>query len=82
VFGFAKDLGSVSKSSVNTLFTIGLTQDNAVQLLGDDPNGNLTTYQSLWKSYFGSDLDAVSKNPNSLLNTTLVIDKTTGYLLL
>ncbi|KAI1350904.1 glutaminase GtaA [Xylaria sp. FL0043] len=58
VFGFAKDLGSVGGDSVNTLFTIGLTQDNAVQLLGEGTD--LTTYPSLWTSYFDSDLDAVT----------------------
>ncbi|KAI1186805.1 glutaminase GtaA [Nemania serpens] len=58
VFGFSKDLGSVSGSSVDTLFTIGLTQDDAIQLLG--AGSNLTTYPSLWKSYFSSDLDAVT----------------------
>ncbi|KAJ2990661.1 hypothetical protein NUW58_g2838 [Xylaria curta] len=58
VFGFAKDLGSVSKNSVDTLFTIGLTQDNAIQLLGE--GSGLTTYPSLWKSYFKSELAAVT----------------------
>ncbi|KAI1178624.1 glutaminase GtaA [Nemania sp. FL0916] len=58
VFGFAQDLGSVSEKSVNILFTIGLTQDNAIQLLGE--GSDLTTYPSLWKSYFSSDLDAVT----------------------
>ncbi|KAI0455038.1 glutaminase GtaA [Xylaria acuta] len=58
VFGFAKNLGSVSSNSINTLFTIGLTQDNAIQLLGE--GSGLTTYPSLWKSYFSSDLDAVT----------------------
>ncbi|KAI1362352.1 glutaminase GtaA [Xylaria arbuscula] len=58
VFGFAKDLGSVGSSSVNTLFTIGLTQDNAIQLLG--AGEDLTTYPSLWKSYFDSSLAAMT----------------------
>ncbi|KAI1194718.1 glutaminase GtaA [Nemania serpens] len=58
VFAFSKDLGSVSKGSVDSLFTIGHTQDDAVQLLGKGKD--LTTYQSLWKSYFSSDLDAVT----------------------
>ncbi|KAI2624087.1 glutaminase GtaA [Xylaria nigripes] len=58
VFGFAKNLGSVSGTSVNTLFTIGLTQDDAVKLLGK--GSDLTTYQSLWKSYFPSDLAAMT----------------------
>ncbi|KAI0402538.1 glutaminase GtaA [Xylaria palmicola] len=57
VFGFAKSLGSVSRTPVNTLFTIGLTQDNAIQLLGQ--GSGLTTYPSLWKSYFSSELAAV-----------------------
>ncbi|KAI1429181.1 glutaminase GtaA [Xylaria sp. FL1777] len=58
VFGLAKDLGSVGGDSVNTLFTIGITQDNAVQLLG--AGSGLTTYPSLWTSYFDSDLAAVT----------------------
>ncbi|KAI1121927.1 glutaminase GtaA [Nemania abortiva] len=58
VFGFAKDLGSVSSKSVNTLFTIGITQDDAIQLLGQ--GDGLTTYHSLWTDYFKSDLDAVT----------------------
>ncbi|KAI0388618.1 glutaminase GtaA [Xylariaceae sp. FL0594] len=57
VFGFAKNLGPV-QGPVNTLFTIGLTQDNAVRLLGK--GDGLTTYPSLWKSYFGRDMDAVT----------------------
>lgn len=58
VFGFAKDLGTVSGNAVNTLFTIGLTQDDAIKLLGEGTD--LTTYPSLWKSYFDSDLAAVT----------------------
>ncbi|KAI1434171.1 glutaminase GtaA [Xylaria sp. CBS 124048] len=58
VFGFAQNLGSVSKKSVNTVFTIGLTQDDAIQLLGK--GSGLTTYPSLWKSYFKSGLAAMT----------------------
>ncbi|KAI0206870.1 glutaminase GtaA [Astrocystis sublimbata] len=58
VFAFAKDLGSVSEKSINTLFTIGLTQENAIQLLGEGEG--LTTYPSLWTSYFSSDVEAVT----------------------
>ncbi|KAI1500769.1 glutaminase GtaA [Biscogniauxia marginata] len=58
VFGFAHDLGSVGGDTVSKLFTIGLTQDNAIQLLGE--GSDLTTYPSLWKSYFGTDLEAVT----------------------
>ncbi|KAI0101780.1 glutaminase GtaA [Nemania sp. FL0031] len=58
VFGFAKNLGSVSSKSVNTLFTIGVTQDDAIQLLGQ--GDGLTTYHSLWTDYFKSELEAVT----------------------
>ncbi|KAJ8127838.1 hypothetical protein O1611_g5798 [Lasiodiplodia mahajangana] len=58
VFGFSKDLGSVSSKSVNTLFTIGVTQDDAIQLLGQ--GDGLTTYHSLWTDYFKSELEAVT----------------------
>ncbi|KAI1332744.1 glutaminase GtaA [Xylariaceae sp. FL0255] len=58
VFGFAQDLGSVGSSTVDTLFTIGLTQVNAIQLLGVGPN--LTTYQSYWTNYFDTDVDAMT----------------------
>ncbi|KAI1487959.1 glutaminase GtaA [Biscogniauxia mediterranea] len=58
VFGFAHDLGSVGDDAVSRLFTIGLTQDDAIQLLGK--GNNLTTYPSLWKSYFDSGLEAAT----------------------
>lgn len=75
MFGFSKNLGSVSKSAVNTLFTIGLTQENAVQLLGDGANGTLTTYKSLWTDYFKSSVDAVSKYSNSMLRAAVIANK-------
>ncbi|KAI0009953.1 glutaminase A [Xylariaceae sp. FL0662B] len=58
VFGFANDLGSVGEDTVSTLYSIGMTQDNAIQLLGKDTN--LTTYPALWKSYFGSAVEAMT----------------------
>ena len=64
MFAFAKDLGSVGGSTVSTVFSIGLTQDDAIRLLGEDEG--LTTYPSLWKSYFGSGLDAVGAFSYSL----------------
>lgn len=57
VFGFTKELGAVGSESVSTLFSIGLTQDNAISFLGE--GDGLTSVPSLWKSYFSSSLDAV-----------------------
>ncbi|KAK7754712.1 hypothetical protein SLS62_003270 [Diatrype stigma] len=58
VFAFAKDLGSVGSSTVSTVFSIGIAQENAVQLLGE--GDGLTTYPSLWTSYFDTGLDAMT----------------------
>ncbi|OTA70540.1 glutaminase A [Hypoxylon sp. EC38] len=58
VFGFANDLGSVGSASVSTLYSIGITQDGAINLLGE--GSDLTTYPSLWTSYFGSDVEAMT----------------------
>ncbi|KAJ5797921.1 uncharacterized protein N7503_007217 [Penicillium pulvis] len=57
VFAFASDLGSVSSSPVSTLFSIGLTQDEAVQYEGASAYAPL---QSLWKAYFDTELEALS----------------------
>jgi len=58
VFGFASDLGNVGSSPVESLFTLGLMQKNAVQFLG--ANG-INPLPSLWGDYFGDDeLEAVS----------------------
>jgi hypothetical protein len=56
VFGFSVDLGSVT-SSVSTLYTLGLTQEQAIQFDGATGVVPLT---SLWTSYFSSETDAVS----------------------
>ncbi|KAI0881842.1 glutaminase A [Annulohypoxylon maeteangense] len=58
VFGFANDLGSVGTDAVSTLYSIGMTQDGAINLLGE--GSDLTTYPALWNSYFGSDIDAMT----------------------
>ncbi|KAI1462679.1 glutaminase A [Annulohypoxylon moriforme] len=58
VFGFANDLGSVGTDAVSTLYSIGMTQDGAISLLGE--GSGLTTYPALWNSYFGSDIDAMT----------------------
>ncbi|KAL7623151.1 hypothetical protein AAE478_006832 [Parahypoxylon ruwenzoriense] len=60
VFGFSNDLGSVGVSSVSTLYSIGMTQDDAIQLLGESEGNDLTTYPALWKSYFASDVEAMT----------------------
>lgn len=59
VFGFSVDLGSVI-DPVSTLFTLGLTQEQALQF--DGQTGNVTL-KSLWTSYFSSETDAVSLSP-------------------
>ena len=60
VFAFAVDLGSVGADAVNTLFSIGLTQESAVQFNG--ANGNVTL-PALWTDYFSDELAAVSYTP-------------------
>ncbi|KAF2646103.1 glutaminase GtaA [Massarina eburnea CBS 473.64] len=57
VFGYAVDLGTVGSSVKETLFTIGLYQDQAIQFLG--ANGQ-TILPSLWASYFSDELAALS----------------------
>jgi hypothetical protein len=57
VFGFSIDLGSIT-SPVSTLFALGLTQEQAI--LFDGQTGNVPL-NSLWKSYFPSETDAVSE---------------------
>jgi hypothetical protein len=56
VFAFAHDLGSVDYR-VSTLYTLGLTQEEALQFDGATGVVPLT---SLWTSYFSSETDAVS----------------------
>ncbi|KAJ5510299.1 hypothetical protein N7453_002402 [Penicillium expansum] len=57
VFGFSSDLGSVDSTPVSTLFSLGLTQDKAIQYEGAS---NYAPVPSLWKSYFDSELAALS----------------------
>jgi hypothetical protein len=57
IFGYAIDLGLVGASSVSTLFSLGLCQDEAIQFLGAD---GLAILPSLWTSYFPDDLAALS----------------------
>ncbi|KAJ5520072.1 hypothetical protein N7463_000525 [Penicillium fimorum] len=57
VFGFSSDLGSIGSSPVSTLFSLGLTQDQAIQYEGASGYGPVP---SLWKSYFDTELAALS----------------------
>ncbi|PVH87153.1 glutaminase GtaA [Cadophora sp. DSE1049] len=56
VFGFSVDLGTVT-GSVNTLYTIGLTQEQAIQF---DGATGVVPLASLWTSYFSSETEALS----------------------
>jgi hypothetical protein len=57
VFAFAKALGLVGKSKQNMLFSIGLTQDNAIQFLGK--SDKFQRLPSLWTHYWRSGSEAV-----------------------
>ena len=61
VFGFSVDLGIVT-GSVNTLYTIGLAQEQAIQF---DGATGVVPLASLWTSYFSSETEAVSKQPST-----------------
>ncbi|KAG4411703.1 hypothetical protein IFR04_015157 [Cadophora malorum] len=56
VFGFSVDLGIVT-GSVNTLYTIGLTQEQAIQF---DGATGVVALASLWTSYFSSETEVLS----------------------
>lgn len=55
VFGFASDLGSVT-GPVSTVFSLGLTQEQAIQF---DGATGVVPLNSLWTSYWSSEADAV-----------------------
>lgn len=57
VFGFASNMGTVNSSPVSTLFSLGLAQDEAIQYEGAS---SYRPVPSLWKSYFDSELAALS----------------------
>lgn len=57
VFAFSYDLGNVSSKPVDTLFSLGLTQDEAIQYEG---SSSYSSIPSLWKSYFDTELEALS----------------------
>lgn len=57
VFGLSSNLGSVGSSPVSTLFSLGLTQDEAIQYEGAS---EYRPIPSLWTSYFATELGALS----------------------
>ncbi|EPS26858.1 Glutaminase A [Penicillium oxalicum] len=57
VFGFASNLGKVTSTPVSTLFSLGLTQDEAIQFEGAS---GYAPVPSLWKSYFNTDVAALT----------------------
>lgn len=60
VFGFSVDLGSIYFASPkSTLFTLGLTQDEALEFGSETGN---VTLKTLWTSYFSRETDAVSSS--------------------
>lgn len=56
-FAFAVDLGSVDATTISTLFSLGLTQEQAIQF--DGASGDVSV-PSLWTSYFSTELDALA----------------------
>ncbi|KAF4636468.1 hypothetical protein G7Y89_g1608 [Cudoniella acicularis] len=57
VFGYSSDFGTIRTETHSTLYTIGLTQENAIQFAGQS---GIVPLPSLWTSYFSSETDAVS----------------------
>ncbi len=55
VFAFAVELGTVSTSPVGTLFTIGVSQVEAIDFQGH----RREIVPNLWTSYFRTGLDSV-----------------------
>jgi len=69
VFGFASDMGTVNSSPVSTLFSLGLTQDEAIQFEGAS---GYAPVQSLWKSYFDTELEALSFFHNDFEDSSIL----------
>lgn len=73
VFALSRNLGSVSEDAITTLFTIGYTQEDAIQF--QEAEGDPTSVPSLWKSYlneteivsfFYNDFEHVSEASDTL----------------
>lgn len=67
VFGFAVELGTLGTTAVNTLFTLGLTQEQAIQFNG---TSGYIPYPSLWTSYFSTELAALTFFHDDYANAT------------
>lgn len=70
-FGYAIDLGSVKGAAPGQLFTIGYTQDKAVQYNTTDGYLQL---DSLWTSYFDDEVSALSFFHNDYATSTSMSD--------
>lgn len=58
VFGFANNFGNVGKGLVNTHYSLGLYQQEAITF---DGASGVVSLPSLWASYFPNEVAAVSK---------------------
>jgi hypothetical protein len=58
VFAFALDLGSVGSSPASALFTLTLSQEQAIQF--EYTTNKVQQLPPLWTSYFSSELDLIS----------------------
>ncbi|KAI5206684.1 glutaminase A [Aureobasidium subglaciale] len=66
VFAFALDLGSVGSTAKSALFTLTLSQEQAIQFEYD--TNRVQQLPPLWTSYFSSELDVVSFFYNDWVN--------------
>ncbi|CAG8974958.1 hypothetical protein HYALB_00007635 [Hymenoscyphus albidus] len=57
VFGYSSDFGTVQRESHSTLYTIGLSQKQAIQFDGET---GIIPLASLWTSYFASEEESVA----------------------
>ncbi|KAF7718747.1 Glutaminase [Penicillium ucsense] len=75
VFGFASNLGKVSSTPISTLYSLGLTQDEAIQFEGAS---GYAPVPSLWKSYFDTDVAALTFFHKDFLESTHLSDSFDG----
>jgi hypothetical protein len=81
VFAFSHDLGSVTGTDEERVFTIGLVQDEVIYFAGS--SGTLTPIPGLWSSFYSDDVTAMrtfyndysNAGPDSdILDTRIQID--------
>ena len=76
VFAFSHDLGSVGGSEVESLFTLGLVQDQVINFAGQ--NRQLTPLPGLWSSYYKDEISALVafyKDYQHALDTSRALDQ-------